>query len=217
MNPISGYLKAALGIIVALAIAFACVKIYDFGFNNAEVIGQKNLDAYKAQLNSAAASSVSAAFADYASGVAHGQAAETQFFVDQKTADSRAAEMKGEIDHVAQPHLTVPPREVAAASESTAAPVGRCVFSWGFVRLWNAAAGVADVPDAVLQASANSGGAALGAGADETADSGVSQRDILDWLVDFANVKRADESKLKAIRSLQQPASAAVSAAPAVQ
>lgn len=208
MNAISGYLKIGLGIVAALAIAFACVKIYDFGFHNAEVTGQKNLDDYKAQLNSAAASSVAASFADYASGVAAGQAAETKFFIDQGADDASSANLKTEIDHVAQPHIAAPVRAVASASASAADPVYRCVFSRGFVRLWNAAAGV-DVPDATVPAGADSGGTALATGTGDAADSGVSQRDIIDWFVDYANGRRAAERKLNAIRSLQQPASAA--------
>ena len=217
MNPIYGYLKAGLVVIAALAIAFACVKIYDFGFHNAEVIGQNNLDAYKASTNAAAASAVSAQFAQYASGVALGQATETKFFADQQAADTHAADLKGQIDHVAQPHIAAPPRAVAGASESTADPVDRCVFSRGFVRLWNAAAGITDDRDGALQAGSDSGSTSDAPGSDAAADSGVSQRDVIDWFVDYANRAHGTEDKLKAIRSLQQPASAPVGAASAVQ
>lgn len=207
MNPISGYLKIIGGIVLAVVLAATLVKTYDFGYHSAQAVGDRNLADYKASVDRAAASSVGAAFADYASGVARGQAAETQFFVDQRAADSHAASIKEQIDHVAQPHIAAPTRALAAASSSASDPVYRCVFSRGFVRLWNAAAGIADDHGAAVQAGADSSGTTLGAGADEAADSGVSQADILDWLVDFANVKHADEAKLRSIRELQQPVS----------
>ena len=208
MNPFSGYFKVGIWIVVAVAFAFACVKIYDFGFHNAEVIGEKNLGDYKATLNSDAASSVAAAFADYASGVARGQAAESKFFIDQHADDVKSDAMKTEIDHVAQPHIAASVHAVAPSSASAADPVYRCVFSRGFVRLWNAAVG-ADDPDAAVSAGADSGSTAFAAGSGEAADSGVSQRDILDWLVDYASGRRTAERKLSEIRGLQQPASAA--------
>ncbi|MEX3688876.1 hypothetical protein AB3X91_30715 [Paraburkholderia sp. BR14263] len=187
--------------------AMVLAKTYDFGFRNAQAIGDRNLADFKQQQNSAAASSVRAAFADYASGVARGQAAETKFFIDQQADDTHAAALKEHIDEVAQPYIAASPVAHTAQSDSSGIPVYRCVFSRGFVRLWNAAAGVSDVSGDALQAGSHPGVPALGTGADEAADSGVSQRDIIDWLVDYANVKRTDEAKLSAIRKLQPPAS----------
>lgn len=207
MIPISGYLKVIGGVLIAIVIGFAFTKTYDFGFQNAQTIGDKNLANYKASIDTATASSVSAAFADFASGVARGQATETQFIADQHADDTRAADLKEQIDHVAQPHVTAPQRPVTAASANAADPVYRCVFSRGFVRLWNAAAGASDASDAAVPSGSDSGSAALDAGTDEAADSGVSQRDLIDWLVDFANVKHADERKLSAIAGLQSPPS----------
>lgn len=207
MNPISGYLKVFAGIALAVIVAMVLAKTYDFGFRNAQAIGDKNLANYKASIDSSAASSAAAAFADYASGVARGQAAETKFFVDQQADDTHAAALKEHIDEVAQPHIAASPFVRTAQSVAPDAPVYRCVFSRGFVRLWNAAAGASDGSGDALQAGSDSGVPALGTGADEAADSGVSQRDIIDWLVDYANVKRTDEAKLSAIRNLQSPAS----------
>jgi hypothetical protein len=216
MNPISGYLKAGIAIVAALAIAFACVQIYDFGFRNAQVIGQNNLDAYKAQINSAAASSVSAAFADYASGVGRGQAAESQFFTDQSAADAHAHSLKEQIDVVAQPHVVAP--RAASGQPDAVQPVRECIFSRGFVRLWNAAAGITDDSDGALQAGSDSGSAGNGPGTDAATDSGVSQRDVIDWFVDYANRAHGTEDKLKAIRNLlPQPASQPAIAASAAQ
>lgn len=207
MNPISGYIKVLAGIALAVVLAAVLAKTYDFGFRNAQTIGDKQLAEYKQQQNSAAASSVQAEFADYASGVARGQAAETKFFVDQQAGDTHAAALKEHIDEVAQPHVAAPPVAQTSQPSASDAPVYRCVFSRGFVRLWNAAAGVSDVSSDALQAGSDPGVPALGTGTDEVADSGVSQRDIIDWLVDYANVKRTDEAKLSAIRNLQSPAS----------
>jgi hypothetical protein len=223
MNPISGYLKVGKGIAIALAIAlvcaaigFVCVEIYDFGFRNAETIGQKNLSDYKASIDSAAASSVSAAFADYASGVGRAQATESQFFTDQSAADAHARSLKEQIDVVAQPHVVAP--RAASGQPDAVQPVRECIFSRGFVRLWNAAAGITDDRDGALQAGSDSGSAADGPGSDAAADSGVSQRDVIDWFVDFANRAHGTEDKLKAIRNLQpQPASQPAAAVSAVQ
>jgi hypothetical protein len=207
MNPISDYIKAIVGIVLAVVLAAVLAKTYDFGFRNAQAIGEKTLADYKQQQISAAASSVQAAFATYASGVDRGQAAETKFIIDQQAGDTHAAALKEHIDEVAQPHVAAPPVLRTAQLSAPDAPVYRCVFSLGFVRLWNAAAGVSDVSGGSVQAGSDPGVAALGTGTDQAADSGVSQRDLLDWLVDYANVKRADEAKLNAIRSLQSPAS----------
>lgn len=215
MNPLSGYIKLAGGVLIALVLAAIVWKTYDFGFDNAQAIGDRNLSDYKAQLNGAAASSVSAAFADYASGVARGQAAETRFFSDQHQAAVQAADFKEQIDAVAQPHIapSIAAATHAASGQSAALqPVRECVFSRGFVRLWNAAAGVSGTSDAAVQTGSDSGGTAGTAAADEAADSGVSQRDILDWLVDYANVKRGDEDKLTQIATLQQPGNVPASA-----
>ena len=212
MNPISGYIKLALSLVIAAAIGLAFYKTYEFGYRNAQAVGNSQLAQYKDSIDHAQAANAQDAFAKYAKGVQSGQAAEAQFFTTTQAESTQAAAIKGQIDAVAQPHIPVTLVSSLSSGASTE-PVYRCVFSRGFVRLWNAATGATDDSGSAVPAGSDSSGPALGAGSDEAADSGVSQADILDWLVDFANIKRTDENKLKAIRSLEQPASDPVASA----
>lgn len=202
---LSGYLKLAGALLLAVLIGTAFWETYEAGYDKAAAIGSANLANYKAQMSQAAASAASGAFADYANHVGQGQAAESQFFLDQHANDVQSAALKDHIDEVAQPHIALPPRPLVVQSVASASPVRECVFSWGFVRLWNAAAGIADGSDAV-PSSADPSGAAGVPSANAAADSGVSQADILDWFVDYANRAHSTEAKLTSIRGLQ-PAS----------
>jgi len=204
MNPIA-CIKLAGAFVLAALIGLAFWTTYDSGYDKAAAIGNANLANYKARMSQAAASAASGAFADYASHVAQGQAAESQFFIDQHAADTHSAALKEHIDEVAQPHVALPPRALNVQSAAPVTPVRECVFSWGFVRLWNAAAGIDDGSGAE-PSSADPSGATGVPDSDATSDSGVSQADILDWFVDYANRAHSTEAKLTAIRGLQ-PAS----------
>jgi len=221
MNPFSGlttYIKVGTAIVIAIVVAFAFTKTYDFGYHNAQVIGEKNLSNYKASIQQASASAANDAFGRYAANVALGQAAESGFLNDQTNGATRATALKEQIDDVSQPRIAPVPRTGSGVVAAPAATAYDCVFSRGFVRLWNAAAGIADDSDAALQAGTDSGSAAGRSGADAAVDSGVSQADVLDWFVDYANRAHGTEDKLKAIRSLQsQAASQAAGATPATR
>ncbi|MCW3611324.1 hypothetical protein K6Y32_35030, partial [Burkholderia cenocepacia] len=65
----------------------------------------------------------------------------------------------------------------------------RCVFTAGFVRVWNAAAGADGVP-----ATSAAAGAVAPARADDALDSGVRQDDILAHHVDASRRSRDIES-----------------------
>ncbi|CAG9261997.1 Putative phage protein Rz [Burkholderia diffusa] len=67
----------------------------------------------------------------------------------------------------------------------------RCVFTAGFVRVWNAAAGADGVP-----ATSAAAGAVAPAGVDDALDSGVRQDDILAHHVDASRRSRDIESQL---------------------
>lgn len=67
----------------------------------------------------------------------------------------------------------------------------RCVFTAGFVRVWNAAAGADGVP-----ATSAAAGAVAPARADDALDSGVRQDDILAHHVDASRRSRDIESQL---------------------
>jgi hypothetical protein len=204
MNPIV-YIKLAAAFALSALIGLAFWKTYDAGYDKAAAIGAENLANYKLKVSQAAASAASGAFADYASHVTRGQAAESQFFIDQHAADTHSAALKEHIDEVAQPHATLRPRAINVQSAAPVPSVRECVFSWGFVRLWNAAAGIDDGGGA-MPTGADPSRATGSSSAIATADSGVSQADILDWFVDYANRAHSTEAKLTAIRSLQ-PAS----------
>ncbi|KWZ44878.1 hypothetical protein WS72_13435 [Burkholderia savannae] len=66
-----------------------------------------------------------------------------------------------------------------------------CVFTGGFVRLWNAAASANGLPSADTSA-----GAGASAGADDALDSGVRQDDVLAHHIDTAQRSRDIESQL---------------------
>ncbi|KWD09670.1 hypothetical protein WM34_29520 [Burkholderia ubonensis] len=73
----------------------------------------------------------------------------------------------------------------------------RCVFTGGFVRLWNAAAGPDGVP-----APGAAAGAAAPAGTDDALDSGVRQDDVLAHHIDTARHSRDIESQLNKLIDL---------------
>ena len=130
-----------------------------------------------------------------------GQAAESGFLNVQSAATDQSVALKEHIDDVVQPPVLRPSRAVGVQSVATVTPVYSCVFSRGFVRLWNAAAGIADDSDRALPGGTDPGAAADGSGSDATTDSGVSQADILDWFVDYANRAHGTENKLKGVRA----------------
>ncbi|MCA8058118.1 hypothetical protein [Burkholderia cepacia] len=198
MEMISKYAKVVAAIVAAALVAFAFAKTYQHGHDVAEAKGNQALSDYKARQATESASAASKAFGKYADNVLRGQHAEVQFLADQGKTTTQIGTLKEHIDAVAQPHISAPS---ASASQPSVVTVNRCVFTRGFVRLWNAAAGVPDSADGALQASADSGSAAGFAGPDAAADSGVSQQDVLDWFTDYATRSRNTESKLKGVKT----------------
>jgi hypothetical protein len=200
MVAISSYVKLIAGIVLAALVAFAFYETYQHGYGVAQSIGEKNLSDYKTQIAQANTAAATDAFGRYAADVTRGQAAESGFINVQTAGATRAEALKEQIDDVTQTPVVQSPR-AAIQSAATVTPVYSCVFSRGFVRLWNAAADVADDSDRALQGSAGTGAPAGGPGPDATTDSGVSQADILDWFVDYANRAHGTEDKLKGVRA----------------
>ncbi len=198
MAMISKYAKLVASLVAAALIAFAFAKTYQHGFNVAEAKGNAALADYKAKQANAATSAASQAFGKYADDVLRGQRAESQFLADQGVTTTQIGALKEHIDAVAQPHVSPVSRASTAASAVT---VDRCVFTRGFVSVWNSAAGIADDADGALQNRAGTGSAAGASGTDAAADSGVSQQDILDWFVDYAARSRKTELKLKGVKA----------------
>jgi hypothetical protein len=201
MATISKYAKIIAGVVAAVLLAFAFAKTYEHGYTVAQAIGDRNLSDYKASIQQASASAASDAFGKYATDVTRGQAAESGFLNVQSAADTQAVTLKEHIEDVSQPYIPAPQRAVSVQSDATVTPVYSCVFSRGFVRLWNAAAGIADDSDRALQGGTDSSAAADGSGSDATTDSGVSQADIIDWFVDYANRAHGTENKIKGVRA----------------
>ncbi|MCA8016174.1 hypothetical protein LGM38_29465 [Burkholderia vietnamiensis] len=193
---ISKYAKVVASIVVAVLIVFAFAKTYQHGYSVAAAHGDKALADYRVSVEHAAASAASDAFGRYAADVTRASAAESGYLTVQSTVAQTATALKERIDHVAQPHRSPP-----VPGPNNDAPVVGCVFSRGFVRVWNDAAGIADVGDFPVPTSADPADAVVGPDADAAADSGVSQADVLAWFVDYAARSRDTESKLKAVKA----------------
>ncbi|WP_176317189.1 hypothetical protein [Burkholderia vietnamiensis] len=193
---ISKYAKLVAGIVVAVLIVFAFAKTYQHGYSMAAARGDKALADYRASVEHTAASAASDAFGRYAADVTRASAAESGYLTVQSAVAQSAMALKERIDHVAQPRRSPP-----VPGQKNDAPVVGCVFSRGFVRVWNDAAGIADAGDSHMPASADPAAAVVAPNADAAADSGVSQADVLAWFIDYAARTRNTESKLKAVKA----------------
>ncbi|WP_321933671.1 hypothetical protein [Burkholderia cenocepacia] len=198
MEMISKYAKVVAAIVAAALVAFAFAKTYQHGYDVAEAKGNQALADYKAKQANDSATAASHAFGKYADNVLRGQRAEVQFLADQDSTTAQIGTLKEHIDAVAQPHISAPSR---AAPGTSVVTVDRCVFTRGFVSVWNSAAGIANGDDGALQDPAGSGSAAGASDADAAADSGVSQQDVLDWFVDYATRARKTELQLKGVKA----------------
>ncbi len=196
MEAISRYEKLCAGMIAAVLIAFAFTETYQFGYSVARAHGDKALADYRASVEHESASAAVDAFGKYAADANRAATAESGYLINQSAKAQRAAALKDRIDHVVQSTSSAP-----AAAQRTDSPVGRCVFSRGFVSVWNTAAGIPAAGDHAMPPSSDSAVAAVGPDADVAADSGVSQADVLDWFVDYATRARDTESKLMAVEA----------------
>lgn len=193
---ISKCARVLAGIVIAALVAFAFAKTYQHGYSVAAARGDKALADYRATVEHASASAASDAFGRYAADVARASAAESGYLAVQSAATQTTAALKERIDHVTQPRRSPP-----VLGPKNDAPVVGCVFSRGFVRVWNNAAGIADAGDSPVPASTDPAAAVVGPDADAAADSGVSQADVLAWFIDYAARTRNTESKLKAVKA----------------
>src|SRR5574338_474831 len=98
-------------------------------------------------------------------------------------------------------------RSLAHASQYRPAPAAplmdrpRCVFTWGDVGMLNAAA--AAVPAGTgIPAGADAGVAAAPPGADAAIDSGLTQRELYEWQLDYTGRCRAIEAQLNGLIDL---------------
>ncbi|MGS0980624.1 hypothetical protein [Burkholderia glumae] len=191
MEMISSYTKLIAGAVVMLLIAAAGAFGYHAGFSAAQTAGQLTLADYKNQQIAGAAEAASAALGKYASQVGHANQVESKVLAIQDKHAQQATINKGKIDAVAQPHRSIPETQADHV-------VYQCVFSRDFVRVWNDAAGIG-AGGRALQGRTDASSADPASAADGAADSGVSQADILDWFIDYANRARNVESGFRGL------------------
>lgn len=194
---ISSYVKAIAAILVLVALAATAAAGYSHGYGVAKTQGDLALQTLKARQQKAEADAARQADDAYTTQVNKGDAAEQQLIENQRLLTRQATAAKEQIDVVTRTYRKSP--DVAPVA------VPECVFTRGFIRLWNAAAGANDGSGA-LQASGAT--ATSDATADSTAalDSGVSQADLLDWFLDYANRGRSIETQLNQVLDLQPAA-----------
>ncbi|MGV2287287.1 hypothetical protein AAHK20_01115 [Trinickia sp. YCB016] len=99
---------------------------------------------------------------------------------------SEAQDLKRRIDHVTDSYRPAP--------DAPLHPLPACVFTAGFVGVYNAAIDAGPLPEA--DAAAVADGAP---GAAETLDSGVRQRDVLAHLIDYGQRCRGIEAQLNRV------------------
>jgi hypothetical protein len=205
LSLIAKYAKVIVGIVIAVVIAalvgLAFEKTYQHGYNVAKALGDKSLSDYKASIAQASASAASDAFGRYAADVTRGQTAESGFLTARSFGAAQATVLKEHIDEVTASPVRAIQSGSTRQSVASFPAVPQCLFTVGFVRLWNAAAGIADDRDRALQAGTGTGNAADGPGTDAATCSGVSQADIIDWFIDYSNRARDTENKLKGVRA----------------
>ncbi|VVE59820.1 hypothetical protein PCA31118_00026 [Pandoraea captiosa] len=191
METIDKYAKVLVGIVGLVLYAASLTMAYEHGLTVAQAKGDRALSELQRQQAQASVSALSGTFQGYVANVARGQQAEGKFVLAVSASDTQKSILKGAIDAVSQPRHERQP----VASDRIEY---RCVFSNGFVRLWNAAAGL-DAGHGGLPDSAPVAGTEHDSGEDAAIDSGVSQADLLDWFVDYSNRARHVESQLNGV------------------
>ena len=115
----------------------------------------------------------------------HGNTLSTLLLAEQQANAASADTLKKDIDHVTSQYRAAPGAELQ--------PAPRCVFTHGFVRVYNRAIGAS--PSGLSETDAASGADAA-ANAAETVDAGVSQQDVLAHAIDYGQRCRNLESQL---------------------
>lgn len=182
--------SAGLQIIIAAAVG---AGLYLAGYHHARTAGEAELAAYRLEVSEAGRKATAAALDTERrlSRLAEGLG----YRLLQEQADHRqtAARLTGEINRVTTQYRRAP----AAPLE----PAPACVFTHGFVRVWNESANPAGQP---VSAAGDAGAAAGAASTDDTLDSGVSQADILAHRIDSAARCRDIESRLNALIDFEE-------------
>ena len=117
-----------------------------------------------------------------------------QLLHEQAAHQQTAITLKGQVDRVT--------RQYRQALDAPAEPLPRCVFTAGFVRVWNDAHGLAG--DGELSQAHAAAGTAATADAAAELDSGVSQADVLAHHIDTAQRCRDTASQLNRLIDWQE-------------
>lgn len=242
---LSSYLKIGGVFVAALLIGVIAYMLYHTGQAAGLTTGALQTEQYKNSVAQTDNAAMQQAFGRYASDVARNQAAEAGYIKTQNAEATKAKALSEQIDAVtlepreivdmdspatlgpkATPNTarTVSAIHYAKGGKPTSAvpAIADCDrgFTAGFVRLWNAAAEPAAIGKSDPGTKSDDSPDSVGdSGATAAACSGVSQADVLQWFVDYANRTHTIEGKLTAIAATQasdaEPAIAA--SVPAVQ
>jgi len=190
-----------IAVAVSVAFAFGSVTLaynrgYAHGFDTAKTQGDLALHTFQLAQARATAAATQAANDQYAAEVTRANQAEQALLTTRTQLAQQQHRAQEQIDAVTQTYrisLTTAP-----------SPLPRCVFTRGFVRLWNdRAAASADGAGALPTSNATADAHAATDPADAL-DSGLSQADLLDWFSDYAERTRSIEAQLNAVLDTRQ-------------
>ncbi|WP_051229405.1 hypothetical protein [Paludibacterium yongneupense] len=168
---------------------------YRHGFSVAQTQGDDTLSHFKLAQAQATSAALKTANDQYAASVSRANQAEQSLLDARAQLASQSQHAKEQIDAVTQTYRTAPD------APSRALP--QCVFTRGFVRLWNQRAGAA-AGDRSEPSGAATTDAVATTNAPDALDSGVSQADILDWFIDYTARNRSIESQLNQVLDVEQ-------------
>jgi len=195
--PTEAKLIAALVSVALLVggVALSYQRGYAHGYDFAKTKGDAALQQWRSAQELASAKALKQANDRYAGQVKRANQAEQSLLDIRQQLAQQTQHAKEQIDAVTQTYRTAP----GAAPQA----LPQCVFTRGFVRLWNSAAG-ADDGRGTVSSGASVGGADAATDPADAFDSGVSQADVLDWFTDYATRARGIEAQLNKVLDVEQ-------------
>ncbi len=173
---------AVISIAAMIAVAAGAIAYFS-GYHAGARAGDAKVAALERQYADRARAAIEQARAKERQQTQRAAALAGDLFAEKARHALEADELKRSIANVTSQYRPTP--------EAPLEDLPRCVFTGGFVRLWNAAAATDDVPSAGAPA-----GTVAQADADEALDSGVCLGDVLAHHVDAAQRARDIESQL---------------------
>ena len=171
--------------VALLSAALGGVGGYWLGHHQATAQGDANLAGLRSEYASQLAASIEAARIREQALNIHGNTLTAMLLAETKAHAADAEQSKKEIDRVTTHYRPTP----GAALQ----PAPRCVYTNGFVSLYNSANGAAAGP---VPATDAAGSVDAAPDASEALDSGVSQQDVLASVIDNGGRCRDIESQL---------------------